>query len=289
MTAKSERAAEAGALESGRRQNLARGLISPDLAVRREAEERLPELIGAALKAAMVLLGNREDAEDVVSTALEKWLRNPGRYNPNFGVSDVTWFKTVVRHTAIDHLRNRYFVLPPPPAVRQSYLAWAGSVDDDRVLHPSRGTRRVEHAEQATEQDEAASDVVETLYAAIAALPEPDQRVLREYLSWDDPPDVSRLGHRLGNVLGVSEKIARARFVAASAALRREVLRLMETPVRRGETDPQGASMDGLTAEFDAMLERMQQPQVQAGIEAGMAASPAELAQAFAIARRYGG
>ena len=51
----------------------------------------------------------------------------------------------------------------------------------------------------------------------------------------------------------------------------------------RGETP----SLDALTAEFDAMLERMQTPEVRAGIRAGLAASPAELGQAaLAAAQR---
>lgn len=45
-------------------------------------------------------------------------------------------------------------------------------------------------------------------------------------------------------------------------------------------TRPERPSLQALTAEFDAMLERMQEPEVRAGIRAGLSASPAELGQA---------
>jgi antitoxin Phd len=46
-------------------------------------------------------------------------------------------------------------------------------------------------------------------------------------------------------------------------------------------------SLDALTAEFDAMLERMQKPEVRVGIHAGLSASPDELGQAaLAAAQR---
>lgn len=38
--------------------------------------------------------------------------------------------------------------------------------------------------------------------------------------------------------------------------------------------------LDALTAEFEEMLERMQRPEVRAGIHAGLSASPAELGRA---------
>lgn len=47
-------------------------------------------------------------------------------------------------------------------------------------------------------------------------------------------------------------------------------------------------SLDALTAEFDAMLERMQRPEVRAGIRAGLSASPAELGQAALAAAQRG-
>jgi antitoxin Phd len=42
-------------------------------------------------------------------------------------------------------------------------------------------------------------------------------------------------------------------------------------------TRAESPSLDALTAEFDAMLERMQTPEARAGIHAGLSASPAEL------------
>lgn len=42
-------------------------------------------------------------------------------------------------------------------------------------------------------------------------------------------------------------------------------------------TRGENPSLDALTAEFDAMLERMQTPEVRAGTRAGLSASPAEL------------
>jgi antitoxin Phd len=48
--------------------------------------------------------------------------------------------------------------------------------------------------------------------------------------------------------------------------------------------------LDALTAEFDEMLERMQRPEVRAGIRAGLSASPAELGRvARAAAQRADG
>jgi prevent-host-death family protein len=48
--------------------------------------------------------------------------------------------------------------------------------------------------------------------------------------------------------------------------------------------------LDALTAEFDQMLERMQRPEVRAGIRAGLSASPAELGRAArAAAERVDG
>lgn len=45
-------------------------------------------------------------------------------------------------------------------------------------------------------------------------------------------------------------------------------------------TRDEAPSLDALTAEFDAMLERMQMPEVREGIRAGFSASPAELGRA---------
>jgi antitoxin Phd len=45
-------------------------------------------------------------------------------------------------------------------------------------------------------------------------------------------------------------------------------------------TRPEAPSLDALTVEFDQMLERMQRPEVQGGIRAGLSASPAELGEA---------
>jgi RNA polymerase sigma factor (sigma-70 family) len=185
---------------SGRRQNLARDLNASDLAVRRSAEERLPEFLGEAFEAAMVVLHNRQDAQDALGDALTKWLRNPAKYNDNYKASDLTWFKTVVRHTAIDHLRRRYLKQTLPEDIDSTSIA----------------------------------EMVELLYLAIAALEEPHQRVLREYLDWDDAPSPTRIGVRLGKALGVSDKTAKARFTNALAALRREMHRLMETPGTNG-------------------------------------------------------
>lgn len=47
-----------------------------------------------------------------------------------------------------------------------------------------------------------------------------------------------------------------------------------------------GPDLDALTAEFDAMFERMQTPEVRAGIRSGLSASPAELGQAARAARQ---
>ena len=44
-------------------------------------------------------------------------------------------------------------------------------------------------------------------------------------------------------------------------------------------TRAESPSLEALTAEFDAMLERMQTPEVSAGIDAGLSASPAELSR----------
>ena len=51
-------------------------------------------------------------------------------------------------------------------------------------------------------------------------------------------------------------------------------------------TRTEAPSLDLLTAEFDAMLERMQLPEVQAGTQAGLSASPAELGRAALAAEQ---
>lgn len=48
----------------------------------------------------------------------------------------------------------------------------------------------------------------------------------------------------------------------------------------------QASSLNLLTAEFDALLERMQLPEVQAGTQAGFRASPEELGRAALDAAR---
>lgn len=47
-----------------------------------------------------------------------------------------------------------------------------------------------------------------------------------------------------------------------------------------------GAELDALTAEFDAMLERMQAPAARAGVRAAFGASPDELSRAAVAAAR---
>jgi antitoxin Phd len=55
---------------------------------------------------------------------------------------------------------------------------------------------------------------------------------------------------------------------------------LMSVDQYEALTRPETPSLEALTAEFDQMLERMQRPEVRAGIRAGLSASPAELGRA---------
>lgn len=193
---------------SGRRLNLARDLNASDLVVRRAAEQRLPEFLNEAQRTAMAVLHNRQDAEDALGDAWAKWQANPGKYNDNYKASDLTWFKTVVHNTAIDHLRRRY-VKPSPPESTEAASA-AELVEMMELLH--------------------------LLRAAISALDECHQSVLREYLDDEDAPDPARLGVWLSKKLGVSDKTAKARFTAAVAALRQEMQRRMGTPSKGGKS-----------------------------------------------------
>jgi antitoxin Phd len=61
---------------------------------------------------------------------------------------------------------------------------------------------------------------------------------------------------------------------------------LMSVEQYEALSQTEAPSLDALTAEFDALLERMQKPEVRAGIHAGLSASPAELAQAARAASR---
>lgn len=193
---------------SGRRLNLARDLNASDLGLRRAAELRLPEFLNEARKTAMAVLHNRQDAEDALSDAWAKWQANPGKYNDNYKATDLTWFKTVVRNTAIDHLRRRY---AKPVA--------------------SESTEEIS-AENLVEMKE----LLRLLHATILILNERDQRVLRMYLEADDPPDPDRLGVWLGRQLSVSDKTAKAWFINALATLSREMHRRIESPLKGGES-----------------------------------------------------
>lgn len=190
----------------GRTRNLARDLKAADVATRRAAELRLPGFLNAAFKVAMSMLHDRQEAQDVVGDALAGWLESPSKYNDNYRASDLTWFKIVVKHAAIDVLRHRYVERKPIP------------VDDGEDPLP---------------------EMLEMLREALKSLRADEQRVLLQYLSWDDAPNPGRIGARLGRTLGISDKRATARFTAAVVALRREMLRLMDTAdARSGAARP---------------------------------------------------
>lgn len=245
MTRRSEASAAVEASAKGEHlPNLASDLDSSDPDVRHQAIERIPEFISKGLKVASAVLGNHEDAEEVVSEALRKWLSNPGRYNPTADISELVWFQSVVRNMAIDRLRRRY-------------------------------REHIGHS-----RDPSGAEEVEHLYAAISALSASDQRVLRMYLEWDAAPPPWQIATRLGSALGVTDRKAKAMFAAARLALRREMRIRLETPFRRGESRADDLSVGMLTAEFDAMFERMQQPGEEEVMLRAFRSSPEELGRA---------
>jgi RNA polymerase sigma-70 factor, ECF subfamily len=60
-----------------------------------------PKLYGAALR----ILGRRDLAEDIVQEAYLRIWHHAGRYDPARG-SPITWMAAIVRHLAIDMVRN---------------------------------------------------------------------------------------------------------------------------------------------------------------------------------------
>ncbi|HEY0017297.1 MAG TPA: hypothetical protein VGC13_13385 [Longimicrobium sp.] len=248
---------EANAQGRGR-QNLAFDLVSSDPAVRRQAEERLPEFLSKGFQTAFAMLGNREDAEDAVTDALSRWLSNPGSYGRSARASELTWFNFVVHHTARGYLRQRYH---------------------KRVEHLQESSRSILNELKVLEE-------VERLYTAICALPEPHRRVLRVYLDWDDAPEPSRIAPRLGSVLGVPNSAAKAEISVALSALPREMGLPVQAPIQRDETSVESRPIDMLTAEFDALLERMQGPGTEEAMLKAYRSSPAELGRAAVAAAR---
>jgi prevent-host-death family protein len=103
----------------------------------------------------------------------------------------------------------------------------------------------------------------------------------RSVVSMSSTEAQNGFGHLLEEVAG-----GRTVFVTRRNAARAVVMSVERYRELTREAEP---DLDELTAEFDALLERMQSPQVRTGLRAAFRATPDELARAAVSAAREGG
>ena len=155
-----------------------------------EMQTQLLQLGNGAHALALQLLGNTDDATDVVQDAIVKTLGPRGGYDPEAGPL-APWFLRVVRNGCIDLLRRRR----------------PTGVDVAELSDPGPGPQAVAEASQRDEE----------LHAALARI-SPDQRqiiVLRDYI------DLSYA--EIATVLDVPAGTVMSKLHRARTALRKEL------------------------------------------------------------------
>lgn len=155
-----------------------------------EMQTQLLQLGNGAHALALQLLGNTDDATDVVQDAIVKTLGPRGGYDPAVGPL-APWFLRVVRNGCIDLLRRRR----------------PGSVDVAELSDPGPGPQAIAEVSQRDEE----------LHAALGRLPAEQRQVivLRDYMDLSYAEIATVLDVPAGTVMS---KLHRARM-----ALRKEL------------------------------------------------------------------
>lgn len=155
-----------------------------------EMQQQLVQIGSGAHALALQMLGNRDDATDVVQDAIVKTLKKPGGYDARLGPL-TPWFLRVVRNGCIDLIRRR--------------RGGDGCIDD--LCEPGPGPQ------EALELSQRDSE----LQAALSRLPA-DQRqiiVLRDYM------DLSYA--EIAAVLDVPQGTVMSKLHRSRLALRKEL------------------------------------------------------------------
>jgi RNA polymerase sigma-70 factor (ECF subfamily) len=155
-----------------------------------EMQTQLLQLGNGAHALALQLLGNADDATDVVQDAIVKTLAPRGGYDSTAGPL-APWFLRVVRNGCIDLLRRRR----------------PGGVDVAELSHPGPGPQAVAEASQRDRE----------LHAALSRLPAGQRQVivLRDYM------DLSYA--EIATVLNVPAGTVMSKLHRARTALRKEL------------------------------------------------------------------